>query len=158
LQAVADRLILEVLRLTRRPLFDHPALSTDKNAPLNCSRGPELLSHTFDDGRGLSLKVSNASMHVRAGLQVPPPAGGCALLSSSATAATTATHRSPAVMQQLGSERVEVPFTMSGDEIVVACAPGNESSPVLVNADSATCFLYGPTGLPAPPLALPCHA
>ena len=63
-QAVADRLLLEVQRLT--------------GSAVGASRGPELLSKTFEDGK-LTLRFSNDSLHVNAGIQVPPPASGCTL-------------------------------------------------------------------------------
>ena len=54
-QAVADRLLLEVQRLT--------------GSAVGASRGPELLSKTFEDGK-LTLRFSNDSLHVNAGIQV----------------------------------------------------------------------------------------
>ena len=44
-----------------------------------------------------------------------------------------------------------------GDTVTVSCTPGGDASPVLINGDAASCFLYSQkTGLPAPPLSLAC--
>ena len=54
---------------------------------------------------------------------------------------------------------VAVPFTIHGRVLTVTCTPGTEKEPVLVNGDASTCFLYsGESGLPAPPLAIPCSS
>lgn len=148
-QAVADRLILEVLRLAG------PNGLRDTIA-----RGPELVKTSFAQGEEaeLTLTFSNSSLQIHAGLQVPPPATGCYL-----KAGGDGRFHSPAIMQQVGHNRVQIPFAVKGVDIVATCTPGNASSPVLVNADNATCFLYGPSvgtigSLPAPPLSLPCAA
>jgi hypothetical protein len=140
-QAVAERLLLEVRRLTG-------------NAAGVSSRGPELLSKTFDDGK-LTLRFSNESLHVRAGIQVPPPAGGGCTLGPAAGPHDTA---SSSAVQQVGhgGQRVQVPFAMHGSTMVVSCSPGNETTPVLINSDTASCFLYASAGLPAPPLSVAC--
>jgi hypothetical protein len=147
-QAVADRLVLEVLRL-----------AGPEELRNTIARGPELLKASFAGGAELTLTFSNSSLHTGAGVQVPPPVGGCGLKAK----AGESVFRSSAVMQQVGDKRVEIPFTIRGAELVATCTPGNTSTPVLVNADSATCFLYGPSAgavgsLPAPPLSLPCAA
>ena len=150
-QAVADRLVLEVLRL---------AGPNDLRDTI--ARGPELVKTSFaaqGDRAELTLTFSNTSLHIHAGLQIPPPAGGCGLGADGGQSV-----HSPAVMQQVGDKRIEIPFKITGAQLVATCTPGNATSVVLVNADSATCFLYGPAvdgaggRLPAPPLSLPCAA
>ena len=142
-QKVADRLILELQRLTGI-------------APFTISRGPELMSTSYAGGK-LSIVFSNQSLSIRQGIQVPPPADGCRLI-----ATDNGPLQNSAVMQVVRhangtAERAEIPFTLSGNRLIVTCSPGNESTPVLVNSDSAQCFVYGPSNLPAPPLSLPCR-
>ena len=61
------------------------------------------------------------------------------------------------VMQFNGSSFVSIPFKIVGNLLVVKCTKGTEQEPVLINGDAATCFLYSKdSGLPAPPLSLPC--
>ena len=97
------------------------------------------------------------------GDKIPPPAGGCGLGADGDGDSGQSLH-SPAVMLQVGDKRIEIPFKITGAQLVATCTPGNATSVVLVNADSATCFLYGPAVdgaggyLPAPPLSLPCAA
>ena len=71
---------------------------------------------------------------------VAPPAGG-------------------GVVAQVGTHGlVAVPFTIKGDTLTVSCAPGTAQHPVLINGDASSCFLYSSeTGLPAPPLSIPCN-
>ena len=45
-------------------------------------------------------------------------------------------------------------YTIDGDTVTVQCPPAVEA--VHINPDSATCFLYGPDGLPAPPVLVNC--
>ena len=45
-------------------------------------------------------------------------------------------------------------YAIVGDTVTVECPPG--VSAVHINADSASCFLYGPSGLPAPPILVNC--
>ena len=141
MQAVADRLLLEVQRLT--------------GSAVGASRGPELLSKTFADGK-LTLRFSNNSLHVNAGIQVPPPASGCTL---GPAAGPHDTASSSAVQQVVhGGQRVQVPFAIQGNTMIVSCTVGNESTPVLINSDTASGFLYASVGLPAPPLSVVCAA
>lgn len=130
-QDIAPRLALEVRRL-----------AYGENV---VARGPELVSTTFDaQSSHLSIKLSNSSLVITRGVVVPPPPNGCGnqTLSSAVT--------------QAG---VEIPFSIQDDTVVVSCKPGGETSPVLINGDASTCFLYSKdSGLPAPPLALPCSA
>ena len=78
---------------------------------------------------------------------MPPPQGGC-----------TGGGHGNVVAQVSAAGGVEpAPFTLDGDTLTVTCAPGTEQQPVLVNGDDSTCFLYSKdSGLPAPPLSLPC--
>ena len=153
---VADRLVLELSRLLHVP----PAVS---------ARGPELLSKSFADGR-LTLRFSNTSLSVLPGQLLPCPA--CVVPTDSAANRThcIAPPGTPCdggcptpVMQVVPGARpghgvrVAVPFEVHGDTLVINCTAGNASTPVLINADTSECFVYGPTQLPAPPLSLSCN-
>merc|ERR1712087_2281 len=46
-------------------------------------------------------------------------------------------------------------YTIVGSEVRVNCSSPNGL--VHINSDKATCFLYGPTGLPAPPVLHFCN-
>lgn len=112
-------------------------------------------------GGQLTLVFSNTSLVVKAGILVDEPAGGCGVGPG---------NLSSAVMQvNAGGVAVPVPFRIDGDVLVVECmatevyrdtdAPRGTNAtaqPVVINADGALCFLYGPAGLPAPPLSIPC--
>ena len=108
------------------------------------ARGPELVSTAFDETTSeLTITLSNSSLVITDGVVVPAPSSGCSSQTSS-----------PAVTQ-VGS--APPAFRIAGDTVVVKCKPGGPSSPVLINGDASTCFLYSrDSGLPAPPLALPC--
>ena len=115
------------------------------------ARGPELVSTAFAAGR-LDITFSNASLVVHAGVVVPPPAQGCA-------SGEYGWAYSPAVTQIVEHRHVQVPFVISGDTVTVTCTPGTATTPVIINGDPATCFLYsGQSGLPAPPLSISCSA
>lgn len=134
-QDIAPRLALEVERL---------AYGENVTA-----RGPELVSTSFDAASStLTVTLSNASLSINRGVVVPPPAGGC-----------SSTGLSPAVAQVNGASATPVPFTITGNTVAVKCKTGGgDKAPVLINGDAATCFLYSSvSGLPAPPLALPCQ-
>lgn len=131
-QDIAPRMALEIRRL---------AYGEDV-----VSRGPELVSASLDVGK-LAITFTNASMHIGPGVVVPPPEADphCAAKLSSAV---TQVHNGVVAM---------VPFTLSGNKLVVDCKAGDAAQPVLINGDNAVCFLYGTvSGLPAPPLSLPC--
>jgi len=154
---VADRLVLELSRLLHVP----PA------APH--SRGPELLSKAFADGQ-LTLRFSN-DLAVLPGQLLPCPA--CVVPTDSAAnrsrciapPGTPCDGGCPAPVMQVmpGARpghgvRVAMPFEVHGNTVVINCTAGNASTPVLINADTSECFLYGPSQLPAPPLSLSCSA
>jgi hypothetical protein len=103
------------------------------------------VSTTFNSQTNrLSIKLSNSSLVIDKGVVVPAPPAGCGNQTLSS-----------AVMQA----GAQIPFEVQGDTLVVSCKPGGETNPVLINGDVATCFLYSKdSGLPAPPLALPCSA
>jgi len=134
-QDIAPRLALEVRRL-----------AWGENV---VARGPELLSTTFDGGASeLTVKLSNSSLVVTRGVVVPPPPEGC-----------TNQTWGPAVTQVVRGVATPIPFRLEGDSIVARCTPGGVTAPVLINGDAATCFVYSSSsGLPAPPLSLPCSA
>ena len=109
------------------------------------ARGPELVTTAFSQAASeLTITLSNSSLVITNGVVVPPPSGGCSSQTSSS-----------AVMQVGSAEPPS--FTIAGNTVVVKCKPGGPTTPVLINGDAATCFLYSKdSGLPAPPLALPC--
>jgi len=128
-QDVANRLLLEVQRVA----YSLPVVS----------RGPELVAHNgsaVDDSTvEVTITFSNASLTVHEGIFVGAP-GAC----------TTPFE------QQSGASRTAAAYKIYGSHVVVACTA---NSTVLVNSDTADCFLYSnETGLPAPPISVPCSA
>jgi sialate O-acetylesterase len=109
------------------------------------SRGPELVQASMSGGK-LVATFSNDSLVVHEGIFVGT-AAGC-----------PASGNSSAFMQKsVGGKRTVVKplsFAIDGAEVSIDCEPADGS--VWVNADAASCFLYGPTGLPAPPIELLC--
>lgn len=152
-QDVADRLALEIRRLAYGEQV--------------ASRGPELVSKTVS-GTQLTLTFSNATLEIHGGILVDH-AGNCT---------TSVAHfpgvgsggggggksgrgegrlMSTAVMQVNAKGVAEVvPFTMSGNRLTITCSGSAANQPVVINADCAQCFLYGPNQLPAPPLSITC--
>jgi len=132
-QEVAQRLLLEVQRVA----YGMPVVS----------RGPELLSRHTTRGSlaskstlEMTLTFSNASLTTHEGVFVGKP-GVC----------TTP------VEQRSGQARAAVPFRLSGNKVIVTCTPSAPNATILVNSDTADCFLYSAdTGLPAPPVAVEC--
>ena len=103
------------------------------------SRGPELVSAAAAS-TGLSLKFSNASLSSHAGIMV----GNASSCGHSADGLAS----DPVRKQPLS-------WSISGDTLTVHCSDPNGL--VRINADFTGCFLYGPSGLPAPPLLLLCN-
>ena len=125
-QDVAARLVLELQRLA----YGQPVVS----------RGPELRSTKPVPG-GLALTFSNASLSVRAGILV-------------GDAATCAAKAGNDTMVMASGSSLSLHYTIKGDTITVDCPAGVAA--VHVNSDLATCFLFGPHGLPAPPILANC--
>ena len=125
-QDVAARLVLELQRLA----YGQPVVS----------RGPELRSTKPVPG-GLALTFSNASLSVRAGILV-------------GDAATCAAKAGNDTMVMASGSSLSLHYTIKGDTITVDCPAGVAA--VHVNSDLGTCFLFGPHGLPAPPILANC--
>lgn len=126
-QDVADRLVLEIRRIAYGESI--------------VSRGPELLS-AESDGNTVVFTFSEQSLTSHAGLFV----------GNDDKCAKAAGHDS-VVTDPLNS-RHALNYTISGAKMMVSCE--SPSGLVRVNADYATCFLYGSSGLPAPPIQQPC--
>jgi sialate O-acetylesterase len=141
-QDIAPRLALEIQRL-----------ALGKNV---VARGPELKSTAFSQASSqLTITLSNSSLVVRDGVVVPSPAAGCSnqTMSSAVTQIQMATRGGGSSVPAARA----VPFVIQGNTLVVDCTPGDEKTPVLINGDASTCFLYSSaSGLPAPPLSLAC--
>ena len=125
-QDVAARLVLELMRIA----YGQPVVS----------RGPELRSTEPIPG-GVVLTFSNASLSVRAGILV-------------GDATTCAAEAGNDTMVMAKGSSLSLHYTIKGDTITVDCPAGVAA--VHVNSDLATCFLYGPHGLPAPPILANC--
>ena len=136
-QDVATRLALEL----RRVAYGEAVVS----------RGPELLSTvtrlvahaaatTVANSTLLTLRFSNSSLSSHAGI----------LVGNASTCGNS--------MDGLASDPVKkrpLSYSITGDTLSVHCSEPNGL--VRVNADYTECFLYGPSGLPAPPLLLACN-
>lgn len=129
-QDVATRLTLELRRL---------AYAEDV-----VSRGPALVASSPQADGTVALTFSNASLAVHSGILV----GDAAACAASAGNDTMATSRDDA--------RRSLSYTIHEGTVTVDCPPGVDA--VHINADAATCFLYGPSGLPAPPVIANCSA
>lgn len=103
------------------------------------SRGPELLSASVN-AENVTLLFSNASLASHAGIYV----GGHVCPGDQDSMATD-----PLVKFQSLSYRID------GPRVHVRCA--SPDGLVQINSDAAQCFLYGPTGLPAPPVQYRCN-
>jgi sialate O-acetylesterase len=103
------------------------------------SRGPELVS-AESDGQTVTFTFSESSLTTHAGIFVGDDAA-CATGSDSV------------VTDPLNGKHA-LNYTISGAKMTVTCA--SVTGLAQVNADYATCFLYGSTGLPAPPIQQPC--
>jgi len=100
-------------------------------------RGPELVSAKVKNGK-LALKFSNASMEVHAGILVGDDKDCLSREGSSGVAF------GPGGALQ---------YTLEGDILSITCPL---DTLVKINSEQTTCFLYGPSGLPAPPLEVHC--
>ena len=126
-QDVSERLTLELRRLA----YGHAVVS----------RGPELRSQVvLADGK-LALRFSNSSLTVHAGILVGNPSFCAANAGNNSMAVARGPMRS-------------LHYWIHNDTVLVECPPGVAA--IHINADSATCFLYGPHGLPAPPIIANC--
>lgn len=103
------------------------------------SRGPELIS-AESDGKTVVLTFSNASLSTHAGIFIGND-DACAKSADSV------------VIDPLNNNQT-LNYTISGSKMTVSCV--SPSGHIRVNGDQATCFLYGPSGLPAPPILQPC--
>ena len=112
------------------------------------SRGPELLRSTMSSSGKLVVTFSNATLSVHAGILVPAK-GGCPAGKNSAFLQKR-THA-----DGLGTTLEPLSYSISGPTVTIECSTADGA--VWVNSDVASCFLYGPTGLPAPPIELPCE-
>jgi len=102
-------------------------------------RGPELVRAKVTNGK-LALKFSNASMEVHAGILVGHDENCLSRKGLSGVAFGPA-----------GA----LNYTLDGDTLSVTC-PSTDAL-VKINSEKTTCFLYGPSGLPAPPIEVACH-
>ena len=151
-QDVADRLALEVRRLA----YGEQVVS----------RGPELVSKTVS-GAQLTLTFSNATLEIHGGILVDH-SGNCTTsvdhgrsrddVGGGSKSDTGQSYLTSTAVMQVNAKGVAevVPFTLSGNQLIVTCAGSAANQPVVINADCATCFLYGPNQLPAPPLSITC--
>ena len=104
------------------------------------ARGPELLGTTQTADGALVISFTNSSLVTHEGIFVGKP-GVCT---------------SPFLVEVAGGQRTPANYTINGNKVTVQCAGGNTSM-VLVNADSADCFLYSAESkLPAPPISVQC--
>ncbi len=126
-QDVAARLTLAAQRIA----YGQPVVS----------RGPELLGTTMSSTGKLVVTFSNATLSVHAGILVPAK-GGCP------------PGKNSAFLQKRGATLEPLSYSISGPKVTIECSAAD--GVVWVNADVASCFLYGPTDLPAPPIELPC--
>lgn len=126
-QDVAERLALEI----RRMVYGEDIVS----------RGPELVSSKAA-GDSVTFTFTNSSLATGAGLFV----------GDAKTCESTSGHNSMASDPFAGN--VSLNYSISGATVTVQCA--SSSGLVRINADYATCFLYGPAGLPAPPVQASC--
>jgi len=128
-QEVATRLALEV----RRVAYGESVVS----------RGPELVS-AESVGTDIVFTFSNETLSTHAGIMV----------GNNASCRAAVGHDSVATDPL--ANNVALNYTIVGSKLIVKCA--SSDGLVRINADSATCFLYGPDGLPAPPVQRTCTA
>lgn len=103
------------------------------------SRGPELVSTEYD-GKTVVLTFSNASLTTHAGIFIGNE-DACAKDDASV------------VIDPLNNNQT-LNYTISESKMTVSCV--SPSGLIRVNGDQATCFLYGPEGLPAPSILESC--
>ena len=146
-QDVARRLLLEIRRVaygdsvvSRGP--ELVSVSRRRVSPVESSGGSSTIEVT--------LTFSNSSLVTHEGIYVGKP-GVC----------TT-----PFVQRASNGTRSPAEHKIDGNKVVVTCtppapvpgsaAPSPFNHTIMVNSDTADCFLYGPTGLPAPPIEVTC--
>jgi sialate O-acetylesterase len=127
-QDVADRLSLEI----RRMVYGEHVVS----------RGPTLVSASAK-GDAVAFTFSDRSLSSHAGIYV----------GSNATCAANVGHDSLATD---AGTHLALNYTIDGATVTVKCL--SPIGRVRINADYSTCFLYGPTGLPAPSVEHSCSA
>ena len=133
-QDVAQRLALELARVAYA-------------VPGVVARGPELVSAVYSAESGeLALAFSNDSLVVHDGIAT----------GSRACEQGDANYNATVVQ---APSRAPVPFRVDGGTVFVRCDvdSAGPAGAVLVNPDTALCFLYGPADLPAPPIAAQCN-
>jgi hypothetical protein len=104
------------------------------------SRGPELISVAKINSTSVVLRFSNSSLSSHAGILVGNE--------STCGNSTDGLASNPVNKRPLA-------WSISDDLLTVQCAEPNGL--VRINADYTGCFLYGPHGLPAPPLLFACN-
>ena len=105
------------------------------------SRGPELLRAEATPGGFVVLTFSNSTLISHGGILVANGSDTRCGFPGDSMATDAITHD-------------PLNYTINQQLVVVACRSG--SSLVQINGDTSVCFLYGPTGLPAPPVLVNC--
>merc|ERR1712039_869262 len=128
-QDVAARLALEV----KRVVYEEAVVS----------RGPEVVGTSVADGV-VSFSFSNTSLSSHAGILV----------------GDDATCHKQTGMDSLATDPLNsfkaLNYTIEGSVVKVHC--DSPHGIVQINSDAAVCFLYGASGLPAPPVQHLCNA
>merc|ERR1712039_1040585 len=106
------------------------------------SRGPEVIKTSVDEGI-VSFSFSNASLTSHAGILVGDQAS-CEKRKGIDSLATDPLNAFKALT-----------YTIEGAVVKVRCDSPNGI--VQINSDAASCFLYGASGLPAPPVQQLCN-
>ena len=141
-QDVARRLVLEL----RRVAYGEGVTA----------RGPELTALTRASGTGdVTLSFSNKSLTTHAGIYVGVDA---TCVADRGTAKDMVVTVATQINATAWGAQHGVRYTLGGGVLTVAKADCTPGSWLWVSADISNCFLYGPTGLPAPPLFLTCPA
>ena len=140
-QDVARRLVLELRRLAYGEAVT--------------ARGPELVSITRSASEQVVLTFTNSTLHTHSGIYVGVQ-GQCA--ANAGTALDTVVTVAPKLNATAHGPQAGVAYTLGQGKGTLTlakgvCGPGDW---LWVSADISSCFLYGPTGLPAPPLFLTC--
>jgi len=132
-QDVAYRLNLEVLR----EVYGHNV----------ASRGPELISASAN-GSDVIFVFSNSTLKSHGGI----------LVGSKATCQQSEGLNVPRVSDSVATDPLNnfqsLNYTIDGSKVIVHCAA--PEGLVQINSDHSECFLYGPSGLPAPPVQHRC--
>lgn len=127
-QDIADRLALEI----RRMVYAEDVVS----------RGPELVSAVAQGG-SIVFTFSNSSLSSHAGIYVGDNASCAGHIGHDSVATDAVGH-------------VALNYSIDGATVTVKCQ--SPTGRARINADYSTCFLYGPTGLPAPSVEFPCSS